>query len=69
MPHATHKTPKRTADAELVEEVRRLELNRAQAFIRTRSAQAWLAENAASIDAYNRLVEAHGIWNEGERGW
>ncbi|MBL8920362.1 MAG: type II toxin-antitoxin system CcdA family antitoxin [Myxococcaceae bacterium] len=76
MPRANRKATNLTVDAELVEEARRLDINLSQAFeahlrelIRSRRAQAWLAENAAGIDAYNRFVESHGIWNEEERGW
>jgi len=76
MPRAARKATNLTIDAELVEEARRLEINLSQAFethlrelIRQRRAEAWLAENAKGIDAYNRFVQAHGIWNEEERGW
>lgn len=65
-----------TIDASLVDEARSLDINLSQAFeahlrelIRKRRAEQWLAENRAAFARYNAYVEAHGIWNEDERGW
>lgn len=32
-------------------------------------ARRWLAENREAIDAYNRGVEANGVWSDGWRRW
>ena len=46
-----------TLEAALVQRLR--ELRREQ----------WLAQNAASIDAYNRDVEEHGVFSDSERSF
>jgi antitoxin CcdA len=65
-----------TIDSSLVEEARSLDINLSQTFeehlrelIRKRRAEKWLLENRAAFERYNAYLEAHGIWNEDERGW
>lgn len=33
------------------------------------SAQRWLEENRAAIEAYNEDVRANGVWSDGWRRW
>jgi post-segregation antitoxin (ccd killing protein) len=35
----------------------------------TEPRRQWLVANAASLAAYERFVEAHGVFNEAEREW
>jgi antitoxin CcdA len=37
--------------------------------LRTRRREAWVAENAAAIEAYNAEVEARGVFSDGLRGF
>jgi antitoxin CcdA len=65
-----------TIRADLLEQARELKLNLSQEFethlaevIRKRRAEQWLRDNREAIEAYNRFVAKHGIWNEEFRGW
>lgn len=77
---AAKKTRKRatnvTIRGDLLEQARELSINLSHEFenhleqlIRKRRAAQWLLDNQQAIDAYNRFVEKHGIWNEEFRGW
>jgi antitoxin CcdA len=35
--------------------------------VKERERQAWKEENKASIAAYNRYIEVHGLFNDGQR--
>jgi antitoxin CcdA len=72
--------PKRATNlsinAELLREAKELDINLSAEFekhlsgvVRERRAEQWLRENQEAIAAYNRMVEKHGIWNEGVREW
>lgn len=37
--------------------------------VRKRRAEQWLRDNREAIEAYNRHVEEHGLWNEEFRTW
>ena len=37
--------------------------------VRTRLAEAWLHENDGAIQAYNRRIEAHGVFSDGLRSF
>lgn len=61
---------------DLVKAARALDLNlsreletRLEDVIRERRADAWKKENRGALEAYDRFVEKHGIWNEDERDW
>jgi antitoxin CcdA len=63
-------------DADLVAEARALELNlsriveeRLRAVVQEERARRWLEENRAGLAAFERFVERHGIFNEGDREW
>jgi len=76
--HPARDSPKRpvnlSLDGELLRLGKELGLNLssiaeaalAQA-IRERMSQVWLEQNAAAIQAYNRRVEAHGVFSDGLR--
>jgi antitoxin CcdA len=64
-----------TIRADLLEQARAMKINLSQEFetplaeaIRKRRAAQWLRDNRAAIEAYNRFVARHGIWNEEFRG-
>jgi antitoxin CcdA len=65
-----------TIRADLLEQAREMKINLSQEFephlaevIRKRRAEQWLRDNREAIEAYNRFVAKHGIWNEEFRGW
>ncbi|MBU6199596.1 MAG: type II toxin-antitoxin system CcdA family antitoxin [Xanthomonadaceae bacterium] len=37
--------------------------------VRQRRAEQWLRDNRDAIEAYNRHIEEHGMWNEEFRTW
>jgi antitoxin CcdA len=37
--------------------------------VRSRLEEAWLKENAEAIQAYNKRVEAHGVFSDGLRSF
>ncbi|HSN01695.1 MAG TPA: type II toxin-antitoxin system CcdA family antitoxin [Rudaea sp.] len=37
--------------------------------VRQRRAEQWLRDNREAIEAYNRHIKEHGLWNEEFRTW
>ena len=37
--------------------------------VKRRRAEQWLKDNKPSLDAYHRLVEKHGVFSDGMRGF
>jgi antitoxin CcdA len=65
-----------TIRSDLLEEARALNINLSQEFeqhlaevVRRHRAEQWLKDNREAIEAYNRHIEAHGLWNEEFRTW
>ncbi len=65
-----------TLRTDLVREARKLGVNLSQlaedaleASLRQQRARRWQEENRAAIEAYNRRVEKHGLWNKGLTPW
>lgn len=63
-------------DEALVAEARELKLNLSRVVekslkeaVAAERRRQWLEENAEALAAYERFVEAHGIFNEDEREW
>lgn len=63
-----------TVRADLLEEARAHKINLSQTLeaalaveLKKRREAAWLEENKAAIDAYNREVAEHGLWSDGLR--
>lgn len=61
---------------ELVEEARALDINLSReleahltAIVKARRAEQWRRENRKAIEAYNKFIDEHGIWDEGFRQW
>ena len=61
---------------DLLDAAREMKINLSREFehhledvVRKNRAEQWLKENRDAIDAYNRYVEEHGIWNEEFRQW
>ena len=61
---------------DLVKEARELDVNLSREFeahltsvVRERRAEQWRKENKKAIEAYNKFVEKHGVWNEDDRAW
>ena len=61
---------------DLLDAARELKLNLSREFethlenvVRKNRAEQWLKDNREAIDAYNRYVEEHGVWNEDIRPW
>lgn len=65
-----------TIRSDLLEQARALKINLSQEFeqhlehvVRKHQGEQWLRENQEAIEAYNRHVEEHGLWNEEYRTW
>jgi antitoxin CcdA len=63
-------------DEDLLAEAKALNVNISQASatgvrtaVRLAEMAAWKSENAASIKAYNQMIEKEGIWSEEFRPW
>ena len=63
-------------NSELLANARELGLNlsaeleqRLTEVVRQRRAEHWLRDNRDAIEAYNRHIEEHGMWNEEFRTW
>lgn len=63
-------------NSELLAEAREFGLNlsaeleqRLTEVVRQRRAEQWLRDNREAIEAYNRHIEEHGLWNEEFRTW
>jgi antitoxin CcdA len=61
---------------DLLEAAREMKINLSREFehhledvVRKSRAEQWLKDNREAIEAYNRYVEEHGIWNEEFRQW
>lgn len=72
--------PKRATNlsinAELLREAKALDINLSAEFekhlaevVRRHRALQWLRDNRGALDAYARMVEKYGVWNEGVREW
>lgn len=74
-PYATQKRPANVSvNAELLDKAKRLGINlshtleeRLIEMIREKEREAWLQENRAAIEAYNRRVENEGVFSDGLR--
>jgi antitoxin CcdA len=73
MPNKAKKRPVNLSiDETLLAEARGLKLNLSAVLERAlekEQAQRWLAENQEAIEAYNRRIEANGVWSDGWRRW
>jgi antitoxin CcdA len=65
-----------TIRSDLLEAARALNINLSQEFerhlaevVRRHRAEQWLKDNREAIEAYNRHIEEHGLWNEEFRTW
>jgi len=63
-----------TVRADLLEEARARKINLSQMLeaalaveLKKRREAAWLEENKAAIEAYNRHIERDGLWSDGLR--
>lgn len=63
-------------NADLLREAKALDINLSAEFekhlttvVRKVRGEQWLRDNREAIAAYQRMVEKHGIWNEGLREW
>ncbi|MHB8448300.1 MAG: type II toxin-antitoxin system CcdA family antitoxin [Rudaea sp.] len=63
-------------NSELLADARELGINlsaeleqRLTEIVRQRRAEQWLRDNRDAIEAYNRHIEEHGMWNEEFRTW
>ncbi len=61
-------------DSELVDEAQKVngESNKQASLtlaLRETIARRWIEENRASIAAFNREIEEHGVWSDGIRSW
>ena len=63
-------------DSGLVAEARELGINlsrvveeRLHEVVKAARARAWLEENRAGFEAFERFVEKHGLFNEDDREW
>jgi len=63
-------------NADLLREAKALDINLSAEFekhltavVRKDRGEQWLRDNREAIAAYQRMVEKHGIWNEGLREW
>lgn len=73
MPDKAKKRPVNLSiDTALLAEARGLGLNLSAVLERAlekERAARWLAENQEAIAAYNRRIEADGVWSDGWRRW
>ena len=65
-----------TIRSDLLDEARALKINLSQEFerhlgevVRKHRAEQWLKDNREAIEAYNRHIERHGLWNDEYRTW
>ncbi len=65
-----------SVDGELLEKARALGINLSQVLdgelrrlVREAEGAAWLEENRAAIEAYNRRVAEEGLWGDGIRAF
>ena len=74
--NALKKATNVTIRSDLLDEARALKINLSQEFeqhlgevVRRHRAEQWLKDNREAIQAYNRHVKEHGLWNEEYRTW
>ena len=65
-----------TIRSDLLDAARALKINLSQEFeqhlgevVRKHRAEQWLKDNHEAIEAYNRHIERHGLWNDEYRTW
>lgn len=65
-----------TIRSDLLEAAREFKINLSQEFeqhlaevVRKRRGEQWKRENREAIEAYNKHIEEHGLWNEEFRTW
>lgn len=72
--------PKKAANlsirADLLQEAKAMNINLSQAFeshlaelVQAKKREKWLEENREAIEAYNRYVEAYGVFSDGWRSF
>ncbi len=73
---ASRRATNLSVNALLLQEARALDINLSATFeaalaaeVKRRTAQKWLTDNAAGINAYNRAVEAKGVFSDGLRSF
>ena len=76
VPRRRKKAANLSIDRDLLEQARRLNLNLSQVLeaglsesIRQHERGQWLRKNRAALDAYNELVEKHGVFSDGLRSF
>lgn len=74
--NALKKATNVTIRSDLLEQARELKINLSQEFenhlaevVRKHRAEQWKLENREAIEAYNRHIAEHGLWNEEFRAW
>lgn len=65
-----------SVNSDLLQKARALDINLSATLevalaveVKRRRAEQWLKDNKPSLDAYNRLVEKHGVFSDGMRGF
>ncbi len=73
-PPAPKKSANLSANADLLQEAKQLNINLSQTreqhlaeIIRQAQRSQWLAENKNALDEYNRRIEEHGAFSDGLR--
>lgn len=75
-PNALKRPTNVTIRSDLLEAAREFKINLSQEFeqhlaevVRKHRGEQWKRENREAIEAYNKHIEEHGLWNEEFRTW
>jgi antitoxin CcdA len=70
-PHSQKRATNLTLNAKVLDAARELGINISQTVddllareVRRRTVQKWAEDNAATVDAYNRRIADHGLFND-----
>lgn len=73
-PDSPKKSANLSINADLLQQAKRLNINLSQTLehylseiVRQAQRDQWLAENKDALDEYNRRIESHGTFSDGQR--